>query len=206
MAQLRPHSPANKIARGTGNIPGLGCCRRNCSASGVTRLDVNATTGWVPSVVIKHGWQTWRFIAGKINYKWEFELDTSVNGELSIAFLDYLRVVHILKNVQKGVRKSSADNPFLICIYDFGLYNIICYQHMPRGAVTAPLREEVSKWRPFISKVFLNLFWDIHFIFVIWGHGGNAFEIFFGTPKMARVKRVICVSGGCARGAKTQPP
>ena len=41
---------------------------------------------------------------------------------------------------------------------------------MPRGAVMAPLREGVSKWRPFISKVFLNLFgviWDIHFIFVI---------------------------------------
>jgi hypothetical protein len=30
----------------------------------------------------------------------------------------------------------------------------------------APLREGVSKWCPFISKVFLNLFgviWDIHF-------------------------------------------
>ena len=26
-----------------------------------------------------------------------------------------------------------------------------------------------------------------------------------GTPKMARVKRVICVSGGCAGGAKTPP-
>ena len=75
-----------------------------------------------------------------------FLLDTSVNGELSIAWqLDYLRVVHILKNVQKGVRKSSADNPFLICIYNFGLYDIICYQHMPRAAVMAPLREGVSK-------------------------------------------------------------
>ena len=44
------------------------------------------------------------------------------------------------------------------------------YQHMPRGAVMAPLREGVSKWRPFVSKLFLNLFWviwDIRFIFVI---------------------------------------
>ena len=44
------------------------------------------------------------------------------------------------------------------------------YQPMPRGAVMALLREGVSKWRPFISKVFLNLFWviwDIHFIFAI---------------------------------------
>ena len=41
---------------------------------------------------------------------------------------------------------------------------------MPRGAVMAPLREGVSKWRPFVSKLFLNLFWviwDIRFIFVI---------------------------------------
>ena len=27
----------------------------------------------------------------------------------------------------------------------------------------------------------------------------------FGTPEMARVKRVICVSGGRAGGAKTPP-
>ena len=156
--------PRPWFARGAGNIPGLGCCRRNCSASGVTRRFDSTWTrpNWLGTLRCHQTWLANMEVCSweKTFSKWEFFLlDTSVNGELSIAWqLDYLRVVHILKNVQKGVRKSSADNPFLICIYNFGLYDIICYQHMPRAAVMAPLREGVSKWRPFISKVFLNLF------------------------------------------------
>ena len=68
---------------------------------------------------------------------------------------------------------------------------------MPRGAAMAPLREGVSKWRPFISKVFLNLFWDIHFIFIVWGHGSNAFE-FFLAPQKWHVSNVsFACRGGC---------
>ena len=45
---------------------------------------------------------------------------------------------------------------------------------MPRVAIMAPLREGVSKWRPFISKVFLNLFW---------GHLGYTFHLCYLRPR-----------------------
>ena len=82
------------------------------------------------------------------------------------------------------------------------------YQPMPRGAVMALLREGVSKWRPFISKVFLNLFWviwDIHFIFAIWGHGSNAFE-FFWHPQKWRVSNVSFACRGDAQGVPKRHP
>ena len=83
------------------------------------------------------------------------------------------------------------------------------YQHMPRGAVMAPLREGVSKWRPFISKVFLNLLgviWDIHFIFVIWGHGSNAFEFYFWHPKNGACQTCHLRVGWMCRGCQNATP
>ena len=86
---------------------------------------------------------------------------------------------------------------------------IYIYQHMPRGVIMAPLREGVSKWRPFISKVFLNLFgviWDIHFIFVIWGHGSNAFEFYFWHPKNGACQTCHLRVGWMCRGCQNATP
>ena len=72
-------------------------------------------------------------------------------------FLNYFQ-----KMTQYGAMLLVSVQHYMTCsiyIYD-----------MPRGAVMAPHREEVSKWHPFMSKVFIHLFWviwDIHFIFVI---------------------------------------
>ena len=67
-----------------------------------------------------------------------------------------------------GLQGRQRYSKGLICPFTVGILYIICiyiytyiYQHMPRGAVMAPLREGMSKWCPFISKVFLNLFWVI---------------------------------------------
>ena len=71
---------------------------------------------------------------------------------------------------------------------------------MPRGAVMAPLREGVSKWRPFISKVFLNLFgviWDIHFIF-----RSNAFEFYFWHPRNGACQTCHLRVGWMRRGCE----
>ena len=87
--------------------------------------------------------------------------------------------------------------------------DIHTYQHMPRGAVMAPLREGVSKWRSFISKVFLNLFgviWDIHFIFVIWGHGSNAFEFYFWHSKNGACQTCHLRVGWMCRGCQNATP
>ena len=89
------------------------------------------------------------------------------------------------------------------------LIYIYIYQHMPRGVIMAPLREGVSKWRPFISKVFLNLFgviWDIHFIFVIWGHGSSAFEFFFWHPKNGACQTCHLRVGWMWRGCQNATP
>ena len=87
--------------------------------------------------------------------------------------------------------------------------DIHTYQHMPRGAVMAPLREGVSKWRSFISKVFLNLFgviWDIHVIFVIWGHGSNAFEFYFWHSKNGACQTCHLRVGWMCRGCQNATP
>ena len=89
--------------------------------------------------------------------------------------------------------------------YKYTYIHIYTYQHMPRGAVMAPLREGVSKWRPFISKVFLNLFgviWDIHFIFVIWGHRSNAFEFYFWHPRNGACQTCHLRVGWMRRGCE----
>ena len=44
---------------------------------------------------------------------------------------------------------------------------------MPRGAIMAPLREGVSKWRPFISKVSQP----------VWGHLGYTFHLCYLRPR-----------------------
>ena len=48
---------------------------------------------------------------------------------------------------------------------------------MPRGAIAAPLGEGVSKWRRFISKVFLNL------LGVIWDILGYTFHLWYLRPR-----------------------
>ena len=96
-----------------------------------------------------------------------------------------------------------------VCIYVYVYLYIYIYQHMPRGVIMAPLREGVSKWRPFISKVFLNLFgviWDIHFIFVIWGHGSSAFEFFFWHPKNGACQTCHLRVGWMWRGCQNATP
>ena len=70
---------------------------------------------------------------------------------------------------------------------------------MPRGAIAAPLREGVSKWRPFFLRCFLTYFGPSG-IYISSLLSESTEEmilsvLFFCTPKMARVKRVIACRG-----------
>ena len=80
---------------------------------------------------------------------------------------------------------------------------------MPRGAVMAPLREGVSKWRPFISKVFLNLFgviWDIHVIFCYLRPRKQCFWVLFLAPQKWRVSNVSFACRVDAQGVPKHHP
>ena len=81
---------------------------------------------------------------------------------------------------------------------------------MPKGAVMAPLREGAGcqNGAPLFLRCFSTCLGSSGiYISSLLSEATEAMllSFIFGTPEMARVKRVICVSGGCAGGAKTPP-